>query len=151
MRTLVLYESKHGGTRRIAELIGSKIDNSVVARIQNFVGRLERYDRVIVGGPLYGRRLSPIVMNYIKENKGMIDQVFVSGLLGANADVELHENFDDEFIQDKHIEFIGGSLEWKGMNFFERLRVRIGANIRKNTPTDTYDMESINRIVKGEY
>ncbi len=151
MKTLVLYESKHGGTRKIAELIGSKIENSVVARIQNFVGRLERYDRVIVGGPLYGRRLSPVVMDYIKENKSMIDQVFVSGLLGASADEELHENFDDEFIQDKHIEFIGGSLEWKQMNYLERLRVRIGARIKKNTPTDTYDMKSIDRIAKGVY
>lgn len=147
MKTLILYESKHGATKRVAELLGEKIENSVVARISNFFGKPHKYDRVIVGGPIYGGRLNPIVKKYIDENHEHIHAAFISGMMHENSEQEKKDNFSPEFLESKQVEFVGGAFNFEDMNFFEKLIVRFVAKVRESK--EEYHMENIEKLARN--
>lgn len=146
MKTLILYESKHGATKKVAEMLGEKIENSVVARIQNFVGDLNKYEHVIVGGPIYLGRLSPVVKEYIKDNDRHINAAFVSGMRHEESEKEIRDNFSREFLTDKQVEFVGGAFNFDSLSLFEKLAVKVVSKVRESK--EEFDMESINRLVK---
>lgn len=147
MRTLILYESKHGATKKVAELLGEKIENSVVARLQNFVGKAHNYDRVILGGPIYAGKLHPIVKKYFDENQEHINAIFVSGMRHESADQEIHDNLPDEFIDTHKVVFVGGAYDFSDMNFFERLIVRLVDHVKHSKEDFIY--EQIEELIKA--
>lgn len=146
MKTLVLYESKHGATKKVAELLGKKIENSVVAKLADFRGKLYKYDRVILGGPIYGGKLHPRVKKYFDENHFEIDAVFLSGMRHELAEQEIHDNLPDEFIEKKKVVFVGGAFNFESMNFFEKLIVRMVTKVKHSK--ESFLMDQIEELVK---
>ncbi len=147
MRTLILYESKHGATKKVAELLGEKIENSVVAKISNFFGKLHKYDKVIVGGPIYAGRLNPVVKKYIEKNGEHIHSAFISGMRHENAEAEIKDNFSEEFLSKRQVEFVGGAYNISDMNFLEKLIVRVVAKTKYSK--EEFNYENIDKLVKG--
>ena len=52
MKTLILYATKHGATRKIAKLIAQEIPDSVVKDVEESDPHLPSYDCVILGSSL---------------------------------------------------------------------------------------------------
>ncbi len=55
MKTLILYYSKYGTTKKCAELLAEKIDGGadVVGYFDRKIADIESYDAVIIGAPVY--------------------------------------------------------------------------------------------------
>ena len=67
MRTLVVYDSVHGNTEKIAQAIGGAIDGEVqvVHAGEADVAQLGACDLVIVGAPTYGGRPTPAMLEFL--------------------------------------------------------------------------------------
>ena len=69
MKTLVVYDSVHGNTERIAKAIGDAIagDVGVLRAGQVSASELERLDLLIVGAPTYGGRPTEAIQDFLGE------------------------------------------------------------------------------------
>ncbi len=92
MRVLVVYGSKRGGTRGIAESIrdalvarGLEVDVAPVEKVKSAAG----YDAVVVGGALYAMRWRRSSRRFVKRNIASLREMpvwfFSSGPLDASA------------------------------------------------------------------
>jgi len=69
MKTLILYASKYGTTKKCSELIAAGLTNTEVGDIQDTKDiSLESFDRIIIGTSAYFGRPDKKLSNYIKQN-----------------------------------------------------------------------------------
>jgi flavodoxin I len=80
MKTLVVYDSVHGNTEKIAQAIGDAIGGEVeVLRVDKVdVSRLKDLDLLFVGAPTHGGRPSPSMREFL-------DQVQAPALEGTHV------------------------------------------------------------------
>lgn len=69
MKTLVVYDSEHGNTEKIARSIGDAITGEVkVLRVGEVSSsELETFDLLIVGSPTHGGRPTQAIQDFIKK------------------------------------------------------------------------------------
>jgi flavodoxin len=67
MKTLVVYDSVHGNTEKIAQAIGAAIGSDVrVARVGEVnIAELGAFDLVVLGAPTYGGRPTPAMREFL--------------------------------------------------------------------------------------
>lgn len=80
MKALVVYDSVHGNTEKIARAIGDAIAGEVeVHRAGEVnVSELDTFDLIVVGSPTHGGRPTPAV-------RGFLDEAPASALKGAKV------------------------------------------------------------------
>jgi len=141
MKTLILYASKRGATRQIAERIAKQLNGSVLCDItQTPVISLTDYDCVILGGAvtagLIPRKLKRFVQNSTNELLAKRLGIFVSGL-NANGLVEyLSQNFPAPLLEAATAKaFLGGIYDPALCSFFARAIIKAAAKLDKYTST----------------
>ena len=69
MKTLVIYDSVHGNTEKIARAIGDAITGEVEVHHAGEVNisELDTFDLIIVGSPTHGGRPTPAVRDFLKK------------------------------------------------------------------------------------
>jgi len=72
MRTLVVYDSVHGNTEKIAQTIGDAVGGEVEVLRAGVVdpAELKTVDLLFVGAPTYGGRASPAMQGFLKKLQG---------------------------------------------------------------------------------
>ena len=68
MKTLIVYDSVHGNTERIARAIGEAVagDVKVLRAAQVSASELGALDLLIVGAPTYGGRPTGVIQDFLK-------------------------------------------------------------------------------------
>jgi menaquinone-dependent protoporphyrinogen oxidase len=92
MRVLVAYGSTRGGTEGLAEWVGRGLrEEGIEAEVLSAarIGRLGRYDAVIVGGALYAARWHRLARRFVRQHVAELRQrpvyFFSSGPLDDSA------------------------------------------------------------------
>ena len=69
MKTLIIYDSVHGNTEKIARAIGDAIASEVEVHHAKEVNisELDTFDLIIVGSPTHGGRPTPAVRGFLNE------------------------------------------------------------------------------------
>jgi len=69
MKTLIVYDSVHGNTEKIARAIGDAITGEVEVHHAGEVNisELDTFDLIIVGSPTHGGRPTPAVRGFLNE------------------------------------------------------------------------------------
>ena len=123
MKTLILYATKHGATRKIAKLIAQEIPDSVVKDVEESDPHLPSYDCVILGSSLMAK-------NYIAKHQSELLTkklgLFLSGLAEEEEEKYFNHNFPPEILQaaaTKHI--LGGIYDPQQCNALEKVVMRI--------------------------
>ncbi|HUW96158.1 MAG TPA: flavodoxin family protein [Anaerolineae bacterium] len=72
MKTLVVYDSVHGNTEKIAQAIGEAVGGDVEVLHAGVVdpAELKTVDLLFVGAPTHGGRASPAMQGFLKEVQG---------------------------------------------------------------------------------
>jgi flavodoxin I len=80
MKILILYDSVHGNTEKIAQAIGGALEGEVkVARVgQVSPSELTTFDLVVIGSPTHGGRPTEAIT-------GLLDQLAASALQGVKV------------------------------------------------------------------
>jgi len=121
MKTLVVYYSRSGNTKKIAEEISSKMKCDIEEIIDNknrkgIIGWLksgrdarsknltsikemrktpERYDLLAIGTPIWAALMAPAVRTYINENKGKFKNVAFFCTCGSSGDSTAFGDMED--------------------------------------------------------
>jgi len=131
MKTIIVYASKHGATREIAERIAKQINGAVTHNLnQANIPDLTGFDCVIIGTSVYAGSICKEAKTFLLQNASLLLQkktgLFVSGI-GESGEKEYFEkNFSKEILQHATAaSFLGGMFNPKKGNFFERLIMKV--------------------------
>ncbi len=121
MKTLVVYYSRSGNTKKIAEEISNKVKCDIEEIIDNknrkgIIGWLisgrdahsrklttiseinkdpSKYDVIAIGTPIWAGLMAPAVRTYINENKGKFKNVAFFCTCGSSGDVKAFGDMED--------------------------------------------------------
>ncbi len=73
MKTLIVYYSKTGTTKQIAEAMGAELENAEVKTIDEAI-KFDDYDKVIIGGPINGMNWNESVKAFVKANESELQK-----------------------------------------------------------------------------
>lgn len=147
MRTLIIYATKHGATEKCAEKLSNKLEGTVdLLRLKaSDSPDLSKYDKVIIGGPIYAGRIQSEISSFCSQNLVQLKNkrlgLFICSIFKDNAEAELSSAFLPELWNNASArECFGGELRFSDMNFAEKLITRmVSKTIAKND-------ESLSRI-----
>lgn len=153
MKTLVIYKSKTGFTRKYAKWIAEELsaDISEVSKVN--INTLNKYDTIIYGGSLYAVGIIGVILikkniNKLKDKKLVI---FATGASPSRDNVK-NEVIDKNFTVDeqKNIKFfyLRGGFDYKKLNYFDKflmtlLKWKIKSKKQKDLSADEIGMLTI--------
>jgi Flavodoxin len=126
MKTIVIYQSKTGFTKKYAEWISEKLSADIFEASEVTAARLTAYDNVIYGGGLYAvgiKGVKLITKNFDKiKDKKVI--VFATGVSPVSEEVVSEvkkNNFTSE--QQKLIKFfyLRGGFDYRKLGFIDKV------------------------------
>ena len=130
MKTLILYASKYGAAREIAERIAKKIDNAVVCDLKQDTPPLSQFDCVICGSSLYAGSIRKEARAFLADNADELSKkklgLFLSGFAPDSADNDFAKNFPAKVIQAARAKaHLGGIFDPKKAGAPERFIIKI--------------------------
>lgn len=128
-RTVVIYESKYGYTRKYAQWIGEALSCPVLERREMHPRNLTQYGTVIYGGGLYAGGISGI--KFITKNWGILSEkdvvIFTCGLADpenpeniANIRKSLGKIFTKEMIEHVRLFHLRGGIDYSRLSVIHR-------------------------------
>ncbi len=132
MKTLIVYDTKHGCTQSAAATLKNLLRGDVtVAHVKERSGLdLNAFDIVIVGGSIHAGRVQRRIKNFCEENLAILEKKRLGLYLccmyeGEKATAQFEGAFPEKLR--KHaaaVGLFGGVVDFDKMNFVERAIVR---------------------------
>lgn len=160
MKTLIVYASKYGATKKCADLLKNKISCDCIQ--VNSITSIEDYDYIILGSCVYVGKVHKDMHTFYEKFKDQLflkkTSIYLCGLSREEEKVQkvLQDNFSLEFLQ--HLTSyacVGGILNFPKMNFFEKQVIKMinkeSKLIEKIDVLQSYDLideEMLYAIVK---
>lgn len=153
MKTVIIYKSKTGFTKKYAQWIAEALSADVFEVSKANVDMIKQYDNIIYGGSLYAvgiTGLKFITKNFDKlKDKKLI--VFATGASPSSQrviDEVVSKNFTSE--QQKYIKFfyLRGGFDYKKLKFFDKflmnlLKLKIKSKAKDKLTKDEIGMLAI--------
>lgn len=146
-KTLVIYSSKTGFTKRYAEWICEELNCSAVAYEKRKTIRFEDYGTVIFGGGIYAGRIRGLkwFKTKLPELTGKTKVVFATGTTPSEApDVQktLRQNFTDAEWEQVQTFYMQSGLCYEKMGLIDRLLMAMLKKMLKKKPDggEAYEM-----------
>lgn len=132
MKTLIIYDSKHGSTEGCARQLAEKLTGETKLHQlgSKAMPDLSDFDQLIIGSPIYMGQASKKVKAFCETNAGLLLEkplgLYVCGMAdGEAATEELHKTYSSQLIEHAlAAEFFGGAFNFDRMNFFERFIIK---------------------------
>lgn len=153
MKTLILYTSKHGATREIAERIAKQIGAATLFNLNDGKAPpLDEYDAVLIGSPVYAGQVRSEIKTFAAQHADILKTktlgLFLSGINQEGMPNYLDANFPKEIVTHaKATAMLGGVFDPAKAGFFEKLIMRAVA--KKSTYTNTLSDEEIKRFMEA--
>lgn len=126
MKTIIIYASKHGATKFLAEKIGQEMQVETTS-IQDFHQDLISFDKIIIGSCVYAGMMNKQIKVFCSEHKEILMNkktfVFLSGMTSDDETIlkVLNENLKDDFVNGiSGYAGLGGMIDMQQLNFMER-------------------------------
>ena len=141
MKTLIIYATKNGATKIIAERISHVINDSTLCDVKNSAGlSISDYDCIILGSPLTAGKINKEITSFINNHSDELlskrTGLFLSGLQETGHEECFKQNFSQELL-DNSIDraFLGGVFNPEKCNFLERKIIKVIAKFDSYTST----------------
>lgn len=140
MKTLIIYASRHGFTRRCVELLRESLDNQPDLHnlAQGHAPDLTGYDQIVLGGPVYGGHLLPSLLTFVRTKTSELLAkplyLFVTSLSAkATAKAYLAGDLPSDLLAHaRRKAAFGGGVTQKDLSLFERWDVHLTKGIRED-------------------
>jgi menaquinone-dependent protoporphyrinogen oxidase len=136
MKTLIVYATKHGCTRKYAEILASLLPEAVLSDLKmDSSPGLDACDTVVVSGSIHAGQVQKSVRAFCEKNRDVLRQkklgLFVSCMEeGEKARQQLEEAFPADLVSSAAVvAHFGGAFDFDKMNVLERAIVRKVAKI----------------------
>jgi menaquinone-dependent protoporphyrinogen IX oxidase len=139
VKTLVLYDGRHGFTEKCLGLLAresaAELDLWPI-RYRRGVPSWEGYQCVVFGGPVYFGRWSPPLTKFLKKHAAGLTKVpsvaaFVVSLSPKAAALNYYRQTLPAAYQDRAalVACFGGGIEWKALTWWERWMVKAARGV----------------------
>lgn len=139
MKTLIVFATKHGFTRKCAGILRDSLDGE--SELWELGGQAApdptAYDQIVIGGAIYSGRPLPQLVGFLQKNKSRILEkrlaLFVTSLSGKQAAQQyLTRTFPEEFLRNAlRRSAFGGAIEWPSLSPWERWVLSTTKGIRQ--------------------
>ena len=132
MKTVVIYATKHGTTKKAAELIAAKLTGEVsVLNIKEVkITDVEAADTVVIGGPFYIGMLRKPLKTFVQDHletllKKRVALFFCAGVEDEKTfEQELSKNLPEKLLQSAVFkDSVGFEFDFKKMSGIEKLMI----------------------------
>lgn len=148
MKTLILYKSKYGTTKKVAERLHAKKENSEVFNILDFKGNVDEFDLVYLGCSTYMGRMHKTFKQFIQKNKKVLlskkVKVFIVGTGPESFEEIVKHNFDQESQENFHFSHVGGEYLFSEMRFLDKFIIKRVAGVTDDS--SHLDDEAIEKL-----
>lgn len=156
MSVLIVYSTKYGFTEKCIEVLTEKLKGEIkVVNIQHeIIKDISRYDKIIIGGPIYVGRFQKKLRRFCLDNlQILLDKklgLFVTcSVAGDIAIKQLNDAFPNELCSKTIVKgCFGGEINKEKAKFFHRLIVKMVSKTDNSSTTRNNGMiiESINEF-----
>ena len=152
MKTLILYATKHGAAREVAQRIAKLIDGAVLHDLkQGGVPSLAEYDCIILGGSVYAGMLRKEAKTFLTQNadalRGKRLGLFLCGMDASGEQAFFKANVPADILQAaKATGFMGGIFNPKKAGVMGRLIMKAVA--KQSEYIDTIDDSKIKQFAE---
>lgn len=139
MSTVIIYSTRHGATKKCAELLKFKLFGAEIIDLKenpNF--DFSSYDTVIIGGSVNAGRVKGSLKKFCEKNKEELLKkklgLFICCMAEGNeAELEIKNNFPPE-LYEKAVakDYFGGIFDFTKMNFIERFIIGKVAKVKES-------------------
>jgi len=149
MKTLILYASKYGATKEIAQRISQKIGNAVVCDLKNdSIPPLADFDCIIIGSSVYAGSIRKEAKAFAAQNAAGLGEkicgLFLSGFAEDNG--YFTTNFSQNLLDRIRAKgFLGGIFDPKKAGAIERFIIKIV--MKQSGYVEKIDDDAIGRFV----
>ncbi len=154
MKTLIVYATQHGCTKKISEQMKDYLggDVTLVNLRNDSAPILKNYDRVIIGGSIHAGQIQKRVKEFCSSNLAGLMQkelgLFICCMEeGETAQKQLEDAYPEELLLSaKATACFGGAFDFGRMNFLERMIVKKVAHVKQST--SKVDFEAVHNFSK---
>ncbi|ABR53991.1 Flavodoxin-like protein [Methanococcus vannielii SB] len=142
METIILFDTRYGTTNKVSNIIAEKLTtygcNCKVANInENQNLELDKYDRIIIGGPIYAGNFQKNMKKFLEKNLSILKEKEISLFICFMNEEKQIEQFNNAFPNELAVNcktkgFLGGEFLFDKMGFFDKSIVRIITKSNKN-------------------
>ena len=153
MKTLILYATKHGAAREIAQRIAKNTSGATVHDMRNDGNpAVSGFDCIIIGSSVYAGSVHKEVKAFLSKNadnmRGKTLGLFLSGLDTSKEETYFERNFPADILKmAKARFFLGGIFDPQKAGFFERLVMK--AATKQTAYTNTISDEKIRQFAEA--
>ncbi len=148
MKTLIVYGTKHGTTKKIVDILKAKIqgDVKIYDAKKVFEGDINDYDVIIIGSSVYIGKISKELKSFVESNLKSIltKKIGVFLVSGDTKEIEsYYQNFPEEVLKKASAKgYFGYSYNGTGYNLMEKMILKM---IAKNITTrEKFEEENMN-------
>ncbi|MBI9014223.1 MAG: hypothetical protein JEZ08_18445 [Clostridiales bacterium] len=122
MKTLILFASKYGTTKKCSELIAADLTDIEISDIQTATDiSLESFDRIIIGTSAYFGRPDKKLSDYIKQNQSILLSKKIA-LFMCSKETSLEQTINKELYDHAQYKYhFGYELNISKMKFMDKL------------------------------
>lgn len=152
MKTLIVYGTKHGTTKRIVDILREKIQGDVQIHDakKTFEGDLNNYDVIIIGSSVYIGKISKELKSFVESNLKSIltKEIGVFLVSGDTKELEsYYQNFPEEVLKKTSAKgYFGYSYNGKGYNIMEKMILKMIA--KSITTREKFEDENMDDFLK---
>ena len=152
MKTLILYATKYGAAREVAERIGKRIDGAKILDLKSGeIPALADFDCIIVGSSIYAGSILKEAKAFLAGNtdslNGKIVGLFISGLSEGEADNAFKANFPASILDNAKAKVMpGGVFDPQKAGFVAKLVMK--AVTKQSGYVNTINDEKIDKFVQ---
>ena len=142
MKTLILYQTKHGFTESCARFIAKKMTDVTLEKIETPLIDVENYDRIMIGAPIYKGEIEEFTKEFIKNHKVALLKrklgIFCSGLAKEEFSLAVQNSLPAEVFYHATIVHCGGVVKMHELSILEKLTLRRRLGITKTVEEPMY-------------
>jgi len=141
MKALIVYATKHGATKQIAEQLAEYLGGADLVDVgAGETASLTEYDCVLLGSPLTAGSIRKEVGAFVRQHAGELGGkrlgLFVSGLQGEDEDSYFQQNFPPELLAAARAKaFLGGVFDPAKCGFVARKIIKAASKLEGYTNT----------------
>ena len=128
MKNLIVYATKHGTTKKCAEMLKAKLNGeTVLANVNEEVPDLNNFDNVILGGSIYIGKIQKKLSKFEEDNldKLLKKKVAVFICSGEDKLEYITASFPEDLLNHAvSKQLFGGELILENLNFFTRFLMK---------------------------
>jgi len=128
MKTVIIYASKYGMTKKLANIVVRHRTNVHLYSIKEWTKDIGDYDEIVLGTPIYAGKINKKIKKMITKNEEILlnktVRIFICGMMPDNEDEVIAFNFSKGIQEHAKIKYIGGAYQFTKMNWLFKMIVR---------------------------